>query len=197
MKPYFLTHPIGILYFLVLMTWYALELRQYVRQRRWRSSISAVDSQNFWAVFWIFTFASVVMLLTAPSLVPAAELGHASTLFAVGVAMILVGAALRVWSFETLGKYFTFTVKVSPDQLVVTAGPYRVLRHPGYAGGLLATIGIGVLYGNWVGLATIAVLFTAIVVWRIVVEERALLTTLADTYGGYAAHHKRLVPLVW
>jgi protein-S-isoprenylcysteine O-methyltransferase Ste14 len=196
MKPYFLTHPVGIVYFLVLASWYGLEIRQYIRQRA-RHSVAGADSQNFWVAFWIATSAAVVMLLAASSLVPAAEIGHAGTLFAVGMAMLVTGAALRIWSFETLGKYFTFTVKVSSDQPVVTAGPYRVLRHPGYAGGLLATIGIGVLYGNWVSLATLAVLFTAIVVWRIVVEERALLATLAGTYAGYAAHHKRLVPLVW
>ncbi len=196
MKPYFLSHPIGIVYFLVLATWYGLEIRQYIRQRA-RRAVAGADSQGFWAAFWIAVSAAVVMLLAAPSLVPAAEIGHAGTLFAVGLAMLVAGVAVRVWSFETLGKYFTFTVKVSPDQPVVTAGPYRVLRHPGYAGALLATMAIGVLYGNWVSLATLAVLFTAIVVWRIVIEERALLAALADTYGGYAAHHKRLVPLVW
>ena len=197
MKPYFLTHPIGVLYVLILASWYGLELRQYVRQRRGRMSISAADSQNFWAAFWGSTLITVLMLLLAPSLVPAAEIGHAGALFGVGLAMLVCGAALRVWSIETLGKYFTFTVKVSSDQPVVTAGPYRVLRHPGYAGGLLATIGIGVLYGNWLSLATIAVLFTVIVIWRIVIEERALLAVLDDKYGGYAAHHKRLIPLVW
>jgi protein-S-isoprenylcysteine O-methyltransferase Ste14 len=196
MKPYFLTHPIGVAYFLVLAVWYCLEFRQYIRQRA-RHSVNGVDSQNFWAAFWVAAPTAVLMLVVAPSIAPGAEIGHAGTLFAVGMAMLVTGAALRIWSFETLGRYFTFTVRVSADQPVVTAGPYRVLRHPGYAGGLLGTIAIGVLYGNWVGLVTLAVLFTAIVVWRIVIEERALLAALDDKYGGYAAHHKRLIPLVW
>jgi protein-S-isoprenylcysteine O-methyltransferase Ste14 len=46
------------------------------------------------------------------------------------------GAGLRWWSFWALGQYFAFTVDVSADRQVVTAGPYRLLRHPGYAGGL-------------------------------------------------------------
>jgi protein-S-isoprenylcysteine O-methyltransferase Ste14 len=96
-----------------------------------------------------------------------------------------------------LGEYFTFTVKASSDQPVVTGGPYHVLRHPGYAGGLLATIGIGVLYGNWLSLATLALPCLAIVIWRIHIEEAALLATTDDRYRPYAAHHKRLVPLVW
>jgi len=36
-----------------------------------------------------------------------------------------------------------------------------------------------------------------IIVWRIRIEERALLTALNDRYRTYAAHHKRLIPLVW
>ena len=107
------------------------------------------------------------------------------------------GAALRVWSFHALGRYFTFTVKVSSDQPVISNGPYRVLRHPGYAGGLLAIAGIGLVNGNWVSLATIVLLWLGIIVWRIRVEERALLTALDGRYRAYAAQHKRLVPLVW
>jgi protein-S-isoprenylcysteine O-methyltransferase Ste14 len=96
-----------------------------------------------------------------------------------------------------LGQYFTFTVDVSPDQQVVTAGPYRVLRHPGYAGGLLAMIGIGVLYSNWVGLVGYTLPCLVIVLWRIHIEEVALLRTAGDPYRLYAAHHKRLLPLIW
>jgi len=111
--------------------------------------------------------------------------------------MEIAGVALRGWSIQTLGRYFTFTGKVSPDQPVVTAGPYRVLRHPGYAGGLLATTGIGVMWGNWLSLATLTLLTLAFIVWRIRTEEHALLATLDDRYRAYASNHKRLIPLVW
>jgi protein-S-isoprenylcysteine O-methyltransferase Ste14 len=42
-----------------------------------------------------------------------------------------------------------------------------------------------------------AVLALVMVVWRIRVEENALLTTLGDRYRSYASGTKRLVPLVW
>jgi protein-S-isoprenylcysteine O-methyltransferase Ste14 len=48
-----------------------------------------------------------------------------------------------------LGHYFTFTVMTSANQPVITTGPYRVLRHPSYAGILLVLAGIGLSYGNW------------------------------------------------
>jgi protein-S-isoprenylcysteine O-methyltransferase Ste14 len=104
---------------------------------------------------------------------------------------------LRGWSIKTLGAYFTASVKVSTDQPVITAGPYRMLRHPSYTGLLLIVTGIGLASANWVGLAGMALLTLAGLLWRIHAEERALLTTLGDPYRAYAARHKRLVPLVW
>ena len=92
---------------------------------------------------------------------------------------------------------FTFTVKTSPDQPVVTSGPYRMLRHPGYAGGMLAIVGLGLMWGNWVSMATLTLLWLALIIWRIRYEENALLTTLDASYRAYASQHKRLVPLVW
>lgn len=96
-----------------------------------------------------------------------------------------------------LGRYFTHTVMVSADQPVISTGPYRVLRHPSYTGVIMAALGIGLAAANWAGLAAVMVLILMPLVWRIHVEEKALLATLGDRYRGYAAQHKRLVPLVW
>jgi protein-S-isoprenylcysteine O-methyltransferase Ste14 len=137
------------------------------------------------------------MLFLAPHIAPAAAIAQPAVGFAIGMAMLVTGVAVRIWSFQALGEYFTFTVKVSPDQPVIASGPYRLLRHPGYAGGLLATIGIGVMWGNWVSLGTLTGLLLVFIVWRIRTEEKALVATLDGRYRAYAARHKRLVPLVW
>ena len=197
MKPYFLSHPIGVLYFAVLLGWYFMELVQLARQQQWRPEDAPVGPRSFWIAFAACAAVATVVLVVAPHAAPAAAIGHPAATFAAGLVLLAAGAALRVWSFYALGKYFTFTVKVSPDQPVITRGPYRVLRHPGYAGGLLAIVGIGLVNGNWIGLATIVLLFLGLTIWRIRVEEHALLTALDGRYGAYAAHHKRLVPLVW
>jgi protein-S-isoprenylcysteine O-methyltransferase Ste14 len=62
---------------------------------------------------------------------------------------------------------------------------------------MLAIIGLGLLWGNWVSMATLTLLWLALILWRIRFEENALLTTLDGRYGAYASQHKRLVPLVW
>lgn len=197
MDPYFQTHPIGLLYLLAILIWGGLELRQFLRQRKWRQSADRVISRAFWPFFCTAIVIAVIMLNASPHLVPSAEIGHGAAAFAVAMVILVAGIALRGWSFQVLGQYFTFNVKVSSDQKIVTAGPYRLLRHPGYAGALLIGFGVGILYGNWVGLAILTLLNLAIILWRIRVEENALLTGLDTEYHAYAATRKRLVPLVW
>ena len=80
---------------------------------------------------------------------------------------------------------------------MITAGPYRVLRHPGYAGLWLVLLGLGVTCGTWIAVAATVVLPGLGLAIRIRVEEHALETALGVAYADFAATRKRLVPFVW
>lgn len=58
-------------------------------------------------------------------------------------------------------------------------------------------VGIGVIYANWVGLVGFVVPCLVIIIWRIRIEEAALLRTVGPAYQMYATRRKRLVPFVW
>jgi protein-S-isoprenylcysteine O-methyltransferase Ste14 len=79
----------------------------------------------------------------------------------------------------------------------VTTGPYRLLRHPGHAGFLLASAGVGLMAANWAAVAVLTLLPLAMLAWRIRGEERVLLAALGDEYRRYATGHSRLIPLIW
>jgi protein-S-isoprenylcysteine O-methyltransferase Ste14 len=115
----------------------------------------------------------------------------------VGAAVAAAGMALRVWSIATLGRYFTYVVKVSPDQKVVDAGPYRLIRHPSYAGALLTGVGIGLSLR--LGAAPLIIGATSLAgYWiRMAVEERALAGGIGEAYRAYMGRTKRLIPFVW
>jgi protein-S-isoprenylcysteine O-methyltransferase Ste14 len=115
----------------------------------------------------------------------------------IGLVVFWSGITLRFWSFRTLGRYFTFTVQTSADQPVITDGPYRVLRHPSYAAVLLMVMGVGLFLGSWWSFAWLTASVLCGLLFRIRVEERALLLQLGDRYDTYAAGHKRLVPFIW
>ncbi|MGH2891799.1 MAG: methyltransferase family protein [Solirubrobacteraceae bacterium] len=197
MKPYYQTHSAGWLFLLLVIAFFGMEIIQFVRQRGWRKNATRIATPAFWIGVAVWTVVATVMLHGGSRLAPGASMGNGVVVFIVGMVLLTAGAAMRWASFWALGQYFTFTVNVSTDQDVVTRGPYRILRHPGYTGGLLAMIGIGVIYANWIGLAGFVVPCLVIIIWRIRVEEAALFKTAGSAYRAYAARHKRLVPLVW
>ncbi|HWE14749.1 MAG TPA: isoprenylcysteine carboxylmethyltransferase family protein [Solirubrobacteraceae bacterium] len=118
-------------------------------------------------------------------------------LFAVGLVLMGAGIAIRQWSVALLGRLFTTDVRVHPGQTVVDTGPYRWVRHPSYTGMLMTLVGIGLALGNWAALAILLVVPTAGLVYRIGVEERALLDGLGEPYRRFAASRSRLIPGVW
>jgi protein-S-isoprenylcysteine O-methyltransferase Ste14 len=197
MKPYYDTHSVGLLLLVVLLAWLSMEAIQLARQWQWRAGATRVGRRSFWLGFGTCLLVTNLALYLGPSVFPAATIRPGAVVFAVGMVIMVTGVVLRGWSFHALGQYFTAVIKVSPDQPVVTKGPYRLLRHPSYAGGLLAEVGIAVTAANWVSVAVFVAAWMAIIAWRIHIEETALLSTLGEKYCSYASDHKRLIPLIW
>jgi protein-S-isoprenylcysteine O-methyltransferase Ste14 len=148
-------------------------------------------------VFRVMFFGAILLWPIGRAVTPAAGIGGGAWLFTLGTAIGWVGLLLRWWSFASLGKYFTVTVRTSEDQLVVEHGPYRVLRHPSYTGLLLIFAGGGLIADNWVSAAgAVAVLLIALI-HRLRIEEHALAEALGNRYRQFAANRARLIPYVW
>jgi len=195
MNPYFDTnHLAGALLAVAVLCWAMIEAAHLGNSRPEATKIRGAGRR---VAAWPFLLGASAVLYLAPHIVPGAAIRPAAVAFAIGLVILVAGLVLRGWSIMTLGKYFTAAVAVSADQPVVSAGPYRVLRHPSYTGLLLAMTGVGLASANWASLISMTVLALAGILWRIHAEERALLATLGDPYRAYAAQHKRLVPLVW
>ncbi|MDI7275316.1 MAG: isoprenylcysteine carboxylmethyltransferase family protein [Anaerolineae bacterium] len=109
----------------------------------------------------------------------------------------LLGWALNLWAMAA-NKFFAQVVRIQTDrgQTVVTDGPYRCVRHPGYTGGILLTATMPLVLGSiWAfGLGVIGALLLVV---RTVLEDRVLLEELPG-YREYAERVRyRLVPPVW
>lgn len=118
-------------------------------------------------------------------------------IYLLGVLLFVAGLALRWWSIIHLGRFFTVNVAIAKDHRVVDDGPYRLVRHPSYSGALLAFCGLAVMLGNWLSALILLVPISAMFLWRMRVEERALSATLGEAYNGYMARTKRLVPFLY
>jgi protein-S-isoprenylcysteine O-methyltransferase Ste14 len=114
-----------------------------------------------------------------------------------GLAIIIAGSLLRRHCFKMLGISFTGDVQVRADQTIVTRGAYRILRHPSYTAGIILSIGMGIALGSWGSTCLLAVAAFATYIYRMSVEERALLNVLGEPYRQFISTRKRLIPYIY
>jgi protein-S-isoprenylcysteine O-methyltransferase Ste14 len=116
--------------------------------------------------------------------------------FWIGIAVMLSGLAFRWYAIKSLGRFFTRTVATRAGQYVVDSGPYRLIRHPSYTGGLLMFLGAGIAMTNWAALLAIMAGAALGYGYRVHVEERALCADLGQPYRDYMLRTKRFIPHV-
>jgi len=122
---------------------------------------------------------------------------HRTILFAIGILLILLGVTLRWYAIWTLGRYFTRDVAVSKDQQIVQTGPYRTIRHPAYSGTFLTMLGVGLAVTNWVSLLALLTCVLLGHLYRVRVEEKALILAIGQPYVAYMHRTRRFIPFVF
>lgn len=146
----------------------------------------------------IMSFASLAFI--GLLIVPALDRRFAwsqmpSSVSLAGDVIFLLGWVAIFFVFRE-NSFASATVELAPDQRVVSTGPYALVRHPMYAGGLVMLLGIPIALGSWWGLLVIVALIPALI-WRLIDEERFL----ARNLPGYAEYQRklryRLIPMIW
>lgn len=96
--------------------------------------------------------------------------------------LVLVAAAqaLRWWCIATLGRSWNTRVIVVPGLALVSAGPYRWLRHPNYVAVVIEGIALPLVHSAWLTAVGFTLLNAVLLLrFRIPAEERALDSALA------------------
>jgi protein-S-isoprenylcysteine O-methyltransferase Ste14 len=106
----------------------------------------------------------------------------------VGFLFIAFGYSFAAWAFVE-NRFFSSVVRIQTDRghVVCDTGPYRFVRHPGYAGNILPLFGIVLALGSVWTLIPAAVA-TIIAVIRIVLEDQ----TLQEELPGYRDYTQRV-----
>lgn len=179
----------------ILVVFFCLEL--VVRRGRQAKSLKPSPFDRGTAIF-IGTSYPISILL--PPILNFFSLGRLPDPFfigAAGVGIMVLGLVVRVWSMQTLGRFYTRVLTISEGQTIVQSGPYRVIRHPGYLGTLLVWIGLPTSQANWIAICLV-ILFMGIAYGRrIKAEEEMLVQEFGEEYRQYMKHTWRLVPLLF
>lgn len=114
-----------------------------------------------------------------------------------GFALFVLGAVLITWAMS-VNRFFESTVRIQEDRghVVVSTGPYGLVRHPGYLAGIVWMSSIPLILGSLYAFVPLA-LYGVMMVLRTYLEDK----TLREELPGYAEYAERvrfrLLPGVW
>ena|ERR1700677_115438 len=148
-------------------------------------------------LLWIVILASVYVAVTLARALPQFSFGPRPIVEIIGVAVFAAGISLRWYAIVVLGRFFTVNVAIAQDHRLIEQGPYRFVRHPSYTGSLLAFLGLGICFCNWVSFAALMIPILAVFLRRMQVEEAALVAAFGDRYRDYIHRTKRLIPAIY
>jgi protein-S-isoprenylcysteine O-methyltransferase Ste14 len=114
------------------------------------------------------------------------------------LALLAVGYVLCLWATR-VNRFFSSVVRIQSDRghVLITAGPYAFIRHPGYLAGTVIILASGTGLDSWLAAALLVALSLPFLLYRALTEDRILLAELPG-YRGYAARVRwRIMPGLW
>lgn len=184
---------VPLLWQILYWTWVASEVIIAIATRTKRSSGKTHDRGSL-ILLWITIFTSISIATWLSEATPPNMFGGVRALKTVGLVILIIGLAIRWTAIFTLGKSFSSNVAILDSQKLYRSGLYRFVRHPSYLGLLLAFLAVAVHSRNWLSFVIILLPCTAAVLYRIHVEEAALLQAFGSEYDAYAHSTNRLLP---
>lgn len=100
-----------------------------------------------------------------------------------------------VWARQHLGRNWSQTVANKVGHELVTSGPYRHLRHPMYAGGLIACFGSAIVCGG--AFVFLLIILGILFFWRVGAEDALMARQFPNQYPDYKRRTRALLPFLW
>ena len=117
--------------------------------------------------------------------------------FLTGILLFTFGFILRIYAIRELGPFFTFEVGLRKSHQLITNGPYSIIRHPGYLGYILISIGLYTFLGTFFGIILSFTICSLIYFKRIPIEEKILSKKFGDEFEKYKLKTKKIIPFIY
>jgi protein-S-isoprenylcysteine O-methyltransferase Ste14 len=184
---------LSLIWHVLYWGWVASEVIVGVATRT-KNSTGKVHDRGSLLILWLV----IVISITACEWISEANapnmFGGGHFLRIAAVSVLVVALVIRWSAIFTLGKSFSSNVAILDAQQINRSGLYGFVRHPSYLGLLLVFFAIGLHSRNWLSFAIVLLPTTTALLYRIHVEEAALLKAFGDDYLTYSKATKRLVP---
>jgi protein-S-isoprenylcysteine O-methyltransferase Ste14 len=115
----------------------------------------------------------------------------------VAIIVFAAGLSLFIWAMH-VNRFFSSVARIQRERghRLITNGPYRWVRHPGYAGAIPATVASGIALCSWLATA-IGAIGVPLLLWRTIAEDRMLRAELPGYEDYVLSVRWRLIPGIW
>ncbi len=144
-------------------------------------------------ILGVWFFLPLLLHLIWPPYIAFAAMGLPGWARWAGAGVVVLSLVLLAWCHGTLRRGFALVPRVTGEQTLVTAGPYRWARHPMYTSELALVAGYGLLLDDWIMLSCLvpSLLF---ILARIPREEALLTERFGQAYRDYSRRTGRFLP---
>jgi protein-S-isoprenylcysteine O-methyltransferase Ste14 len=184
---------IALLWRILYWLWVASEVFIGVATRTKHSTGKTRDRGSL-ILLWVVIFSSLTAGIWYSESHPHDMFGSSLAVRPLALGILICGLIIRWIAIYTLGKSFSSNVAILDAQKLHRSGLYRFVRHPSYLGLLLIFFAVALHTRNWLSFAIILVPCTAALLYRIHVEEAALLQAFGAEYADYTQSTRRLLP---
>jgi len=164
----------------------------------WFVEKEAVEREGLWSIvlrllLFLWMMAAFILYTINPTWMQLFVVTLPTWIRWLGAGLTIVSLPLLVWVHATLGRHWSTNLQFKESHALITAGPYRWVRHPMYTVLFSFFIGLGLLSANalMLGLVVIAVV---VIGARIPKEEAMMVAQFGDVYQAYMQRTGRLLP---
>ena len=172
--------------------WFLSEILINILTRSKKSEAKSHD-KNSLSVIWIV----IVLSITIGVFVAFSFPRFGAVKYFSGISLMIIGISIRLIVIFSLKSLFNANVAIHHDHKLKTDGIFKMVRHPSYAGSLLTFLGLGLTLGNWLSLVIVFIPVLCAFLYRINIEEKALINNFKEEYVDYQKRTKKLIPFVF
>ncbi|HEX8278432.1 MAG TPA: isoprenylcysteine carboxylmethyltransferase family protein [Segetibacter sp.] len=151
-----------------------------------------------------YSVVLIIVMSMLSTIVPIVDWAYLSgpeasntTVTIIGFIVLWSGVMLRNYSIKILGKHFTATIQLQNNHMLITKGPYSVIRHPSYLGAMIALAGSAIFLNSLTGTLTAITAMMVAYLVRINAEEKMMSGLFGNEYRRYQKKTSRLIPFFW